>query len=67
MSTFAADKEVEAGPNAHSLLVVPAKLETDQGIFDRHPLVPVFIAGFTALALSSAMIKSILLWLSLAH
>jgi hypothetical protein len=68
MSTFGVAKEVKAGPSAPSLDVVPAKLtETDEGIFDRHPLVPIFIAGITALALCSAMIQSILLWLSLLH
>jgi hypothetical protein len=68
MSTLAVAKEVEEHPSAPSLIVAsPKPAEKDQGIFDQHPLVPVFIAGVIALALSSAMIGSIWIWLSLRH
>lgn len=67
MSTLAVAKEVKECPCAPSVVAPPKTAETDEGIFDQHPLVPVFIAGITALALCSAMIQSILLWLSLLH
>ena len=68
MSTLAVVEVVEEHSSAPSLVVVRAKpAENEQGFLDEHPLVPVFIAGIVALVLSSAMIGSILLWLSLRH
>jgi hypothetical protein len=68
MSTLAATEVVEEHRSAPSLVVVEAKpAENEQGILDRHPLVPIFIAGVIAFAVSSAMIGSIVLWLSLRH
>lgn len=34
---------------------------------DRHPLVPIFIAGAIALIVATTMIGSILAWLALRH
>jgi hypothetical protein len=68
MSTVAVIEVAEEHASAPSLVVVPPKRPgEDQEFLDQHPLVPVFIAGFIALALSSAMIGSILLWLFLRH
>lgn len=67
MSTLAV-AEVEKHPSAAALVVVQAKpAENQQGFLDQHPLVPVFIAGIIALAVGSAMIGSIVLWLVLRH
>ena len=68
MSTLAVVDEVKERPSAPSLVVVRAEpAKNGHGFLDPHPLVPVFTAGIIALALSSAMIGSILLWLSLRH
>ena len=68
MSTLAEAEVVEEHPSVPALVVVRAKpAENQQGFLDRHPLVPVLLAGVIALALSSAMIGSIVLWLSLRH
>ena len=68
MSRLAEAEVVEEHPSAPALVVIEAKpAENQQGFLDRHPLVPVLLAGVIALALSSAMIGSIVLWLSLRH
>jgi hypothetical protein len=65
MGTAALAERAEERPNQPSLAVVPLKpVENEERAIDQHPLVPVFVAGFIALALSSAMIGSILLWLA---
>jgi hypothetical protein len=65
MSTAALSEAVDERLTPPSLSVVPQKpAASDQGTIDPHPLLPVFIAGFIALAISSVMIGSILLWLA---
>lgn len=66
MSTAAVVETVEERPSSSTLAVVTPKAPEKSGrFFDQHPLVPVFIAGFFALALSGAMVGTIVLWLAL--
>lgn len=66
MSAAAVAQGVEERLNPGSLVVVPEKpAESGRQRVDAHSLVPVFVAAFIALAISSAMIGSILLWLAL--
>ena len=68
MSTAAVVETIDERPSPSTLVVAtPEAAKTDEGFLDQHPLVPVFIAGFFALALSSAMVGSIVLWLALRH
>jgi len=65
MSSAALAEAVEERLTPPKSMVVPQKpVERDQGATDEHPLLPVFVAGFIALAISSVMIGSILLWLA---
>ena len=68
MSTAAVVETVEERPSQSTLVVAAPKApKTSDGFFDQHHLVPVFIAGFLALALSGAFVGSILFWLALRH
>jgi hypothetical protein len=59
---------VQKCPSPSSLKVVaPNAPKTSGRFFDQHHLVPVFIAGFLAFALSGAMVGTIVLWLALRH
>jgi hypothetical protein len=68
VSTAAVVETVVERPSSSTLVVVTPKApRTSERFFDQHPLVPVFVAGFFALALSGAMVASTLLWLALRH
>lgn len=66
MSAAVMAQGVEERLNPGSLVIVQEKpAESVRQRVDAHSLVPVFVAGFIALAISSAVIGSILLWLAL--
>lgn len=68
MSTMAVVERVEQRPSPSTpVLVTPKTPKTSDGFFDQHHLVPVFIAGIISLALTGAIVGSIVLWLSLRH
>jgi len=68
VNTAAVVEKVEEPPSPSTLVAVTPKVsKANEGFFDQHHLVPVFIAGFFALALSGAFVGSIVLWLALRH
>jgi len=69
MSTLAVAEPVEERQSPPPILAMQPKSVafTAKKTTDEHGLVPVFVFGFIALALSSLMIGSILIMLSLRH
>jgi hypothetical protein len=66
MSSAVMERVLEEPRTQGPVLVPPVKV-AEKTWEDPHPLVPVFIAGVIALALSALFVGSILAWLALRH
>ena len=67
MSSAVLERTIEQPKNVDLVMASPIANVPEPTIFDRYPLVPVFIAGAISLVLTGMFIGSILVWLSLRH
>jgi hypothetical protein len=69
MSAALAEPIVQSDSSTQSLTLVPSPITTEprRAPVDRHPLLPVFVAGAIAMTGALLLVGSILMWLALRH